>query len=308
MPPSLHRRQVLGAATAAISAMIAGCVAHGPHMEMRETSDSDLLSSAVSTIPADTTSDRLRPIVETIENGTNKRNSPSPEPHPRPATPVAGSSVDRPLEYDGAYYTLSVTNTVELTLTEAKFRVEASEPRSDDATNAVEYETLSEKDRAALRGALPPETGEREYESVHEYYDTQEMETSVLVPETKYAAVLRDGQRYPVELASTEEIQGYTYHYEAERVASTADDFLTWLRSEYRFDLTGLSDDERAIVTEAIEESRYVGDEGDEVFRSLSERFLSQPALERNEETGDWFVRYDGSEYRAELRPPQAYQ
>ncbi|QCW04956.1 hypothetical protein FGF80_07440 [Natrinema pallidum] len=276
-------------------------------MELRETADDALLSSAVRTIPVDTTSDRLRPIVETIERGTHKRNSPSPEPHPRPAIPAAGSSVERPLEYDGAYYTLSLTNTVERMLTKADIRVNAATMASDDATTAVEYETLSETDSAALRGALPPETGDREYESTHEYYDQQELTASVLVPEMEIDAVVRDGQRYPVELASTEEIQGYTYHYEAERVASTADDFLAWLRSNYRFELTGLSDAEGKIVTEAIEESRYAGDEEDDAFRSLSDRFLSHPALEREEETGDWFVRYDGTEYVAALRPPQAY-
>ncbi len=308
MSPSLRRRQVLGAVAATVPAVVAGCSGHGPHMEMRETADDALLSNAVRSIPVDTTSDRLRPIVETIERGTHKRNSPSPEPQPRPAIPDAGSSVDRPLEYDGAYYTLSLTNTVERMLTEAEVRVTAATTPSDDATNAVEYETLSEKDSTALRGALPPETGDREYESVHEYYDAQEVNASVLVPEMEYDAVIRDGQRYPVELASTEERQGYTYHYEAERVASTDDDFLAWLRSNYRFELTGLSDAEGKIVTEAIEESRYTGDEGDDAFRSLSDRFLSHPALERDEETGDWFVRYDGTEYIAALRPPQAYE
>ncbi|WP_255681751.1 hypothetical protein [Natrinema sp. SYSU A 869] len=245
MPLSLRRRQLLGAVAAVVPAVVAGCWGHGPSLTMRETSDSDLLSSAASTIPVDTTSDRLRPIVETIETGTTKLSSPSPRPRVEPAQPVVASAVQRPIKYDGAYYTLSLSKTVERTLIEAEFHIGTAGTPPEDTAKPIEYDALPERDRESLEGALPPETGERDYESVQTFYDEQEVDTSELVPETEYDAVVRDGQRYSLELAHTEKKSGYNYHYTAERVATTDDDFLSWLRSRYRYELTGLSEGEQ---------------------------------------------------------------
>lgn len=307
MPISLRRRQLLGAVAAVVPAVVAGCWGHGPSLTMRETSDSDLLSSAASTISVDTTSDRLRPIVETIETGTTKLSSPSPRPRVKPAQPVVASAVQRPIKYDGAYYTLSLSKTVERTLIEAEFHIGTAGTPPEDTAKPIEYDALPERDRESLEGALPPETGERDYESVQTFYDEQEVDSSELVSETEYDAVVRDGQRYSLELDHTEEKSGYNYHYTAERVAATDDDFLSWLRSRYRYELTGLSEGEQQIVTEAIEDGRYTGGDGEDAFSSLSERVLSQPALERDDGAGEWFVRYDGSEYVAELTAPPEF-
>lgn len=271
---------------------------------MRTTSDPELLSEAVRSVPADDTPARLRRIAETIERGTNTVTSPSPRPRPRPAVPTVGAAVEAPIEYEGAYYTLVVTDAVEQSLLEAKFRIGVATPSPDGTANSVAYDDLPAADRSALEAGLPPDHGDDGYVTTVAYYDERGRSESVFVPEAEYDAVVLNDRRYPIELANSVEMEGYNYHYEAERVASTDEEFLSWLRSEYRFDLTGLPEAEREIVTEAIEESAYFGS-GDDAFESLSERLLSRPAIERDEfDNGEWFVRYDGTEYLAELDAP----
>lgn len=121
-----------------------------------------------------------------------------------------------------------------------------------------------------------------------------------------YDSVVRDGDRYSVR-ASTQArgVSGYTYRYEAERVASTEAAFLEWLRSAYRWELAGLSDAEREIVEAAAEDDGYTASD-DEAFRSLASKFFERPALERDGETGEWLVRFDGEEYLAEFPEQRA--
>lgn len=306
MTRSLRRRHVLAGGAAILSTALAGCWGHGPHLKMRTVSDSMLLSDAVDSIPDEPTIDTDIYIVETIENGTNRVSYPSRYPPMRAAQPIAASNVEPPIEYGGAYYTLALTRRVPRPLLVAGFRIGAAETPAEDDPNSIAYGDLPEIDRRKLAAALPPDSdGVR----IAVYYDNRNVDRSELVPEPDHEAIVRDGNRYSIEPESAEEKQGYNYHYEAERVASADEEFLSWLRSEYRVGLTGLSGDEREIVSEAIGESRYSGSEDDEVFNSLAERFLSHPAIDRGEEdSGTWFVRYDGTEYLAELRSPTQYE
>lgn len=306
MTRSLRRRRVLAGGAAILSTALAGCGGHGPHLKMRAVSDSVLLSDAVDSIPDEPTIDTNVSIVETIENGTHRVSYPSRYPPMRPAQPIAASNVESPIEYRGAYYTLALTRRVPRTLLVAEFRTGAAETPAEEDPNSIAYGDLPEIDRRKFAAALPPNSdGER----IDVYYDKRDVDRSELVPEPDHEAIVRDDNRYSIEPESAEEKQGHNYHYEAESVASTDEEFLSWLRSEYRVDLTGLSGDEREIVSEAIGESRYSGSEDDEAFNSLAERFLSHPAIDRgDEDSGTWFVRYDGTEYLAELRSPTQYE
>lgn len=306
MSPHRRRRQVLAAVPAIVSVTLAGCTGHGPSLEMEELSDSDLPARAVRGI-TDASSDRLRPIVETIENGTHELSSPSPQPPVGPARPTVASPVERPIEHEGAYYTIALADTVEGTLTEAEFRIEAAGAAADEGTDGageIAYDDLPSADRSRLKGVPSPDLGESDTESELAFYDDAAAAESILVPEPEYDAIVRDGRRYSIELIRAEETAGYTYHYTAERVASTDEDASAWLRSQYRFELTDLPDDEREMIDEAVAESWYLANEGSDAFSTLSERFLSQPALERDGGDGEWFVRYDGGEYLAKLDAP----
>jgi hypothetical protein len=86
-------------------------------------------------------------------------------------------------------------------------------------------------------------------------------------------------------------------------VADSTAGYADQLRDRYLFTLSGLSDDERSVVEEAMSKngSYYADTDGDEAFRGVLESFDGHPAIERNEFRGTWLVRYDGDVYVAEL-------
>ncbi|MDZ7689104.1 MAG: hypothetical protein U5J64_10410 [Halobacteriales archaeon] len=92
------------------------------------------------------------------------------------------------------------------------------------------------------------------------------------------------------------------FNYTTEKIASSQDEFVSWLNDEYRFELSGLSDGERAVVEEAIEEG-YYENSSEEAFDSLVNRFQEHEAVEPgNEGGGHWLVEYEGTTYWAEMR------
>lgn len=78
------------------------------------------------------------------------------------------------------------------------------------------------------------------------------------------------------------------------------DEFLEWVRDTHLFELEGLSEEERAVVEEAIEDG-YYEDGTEEGFESLAERFHEHRAIESDEWGGEWLVEYEGIEYLADL-------
>jgi len=92
-----------------------------------------------------------------------------------------------------------------------------------------------------------------------------------------------------------------TRQYTATVVADSAETYAQQLRSTYVFELSGLSDAERSVVTEAINDTYYAESDTDDGFQSVLERFHRHAAVERNEYRGTWLVRYDGAVYVADL-------
>lgn len=306
----LRRRTVLGAVGSGVAVVLAGCGGHTPKLQLEFTSPADLPSRASRSIEPDASSDELRPLVRTIEQGTRRIDARGSELPLRRAEPVVDDPVAKPVAFRGNYYAISLGETVPNTFREVALQVEEASEAADEAdvevTDAIDYAELPAADRRAIDRAvpLPEETGIGS--TVVALYDGAETASSVLVPDQAYDTVLQDGDRYSVR-ASTQArgVSGHTYRYEAERVASTEAAFLEWLRPAYRWEMTGLSDAEREIVEAAAEEDGY--DDGDgEAFRSLSAKFFERPTLERDGETGVWLVRFDGEEYLAEFPEQRA--
>lgn len=123
--------------------------------------------------------------------------------------------------------------------------------------------------------------------------------SSALVPEPEYEVIAVDG--VPVELETrTVERTIEAYRYELEELAASPAGYGARLR-ERTFELDGLSDDERALVEEAIEEGQAVVGLDDDAFVGVGERLLEEPPINEDEYTGEWLVEYDGRDYWAEL-------
>ncbi|MDZ7688178.1 MAG: hypothetical protein U5J64_05540 [Halobacteriales archaeon] len=115
--------------------------------------------------------------------------------------------------------------------------------------------------------------------------------------------VVAEGVRYTVEAERGETVPNRGYTYRFEEVADSRDEYVSWMRDEFTFTLEDLSDDERAVVEEAVDGGYYEGSVND-AFASLVERFREHRPIRSDEWGGEWLVEYDGTVYIAELRHP----
>ena len=282
----------LGALLALV--LLAGCSAPGS-ISMDPVSDADIVEQASRSLarsyaPAED-DEEARMLRTAIENGSATIDSPSP--------PVREGL---PFEYEGAFYDLTWTVVDERTVSSVSLLVDynASNPEGEQ----IAYEDLPAADRRAVDALLPPRDDRRVegYElGASTRYNDSELERSVLVSHEP-TVVVYEGEAYPVKFDGTSEMTVHTYRYSAAKIADSDGEYARDLKDEYLFSLDGLTDAERAVVDEAIEEgSYYAEDDDDQAFRSVLEAFRRHEAVASEEAHGEWLVRYDGEVYWADL-------
>jgi hypothetical protein len=206
-----------------------------------------------------------------------------------------------PFAHEGQYYNLSWSVVDRRPGTSVRVAVDYNGTAPRDTT--VAYEDLSARDREMLSGVFPPKTDNLQegpdFGTAATYNET-ERERSVLLGD-EYEAVRYEGETYPVIVEDTEPVTIKTYRYTTTVVADSSAEYASQLRSAYLFTLSGLSDTERDVVEQAIEDTYYAESSDDEAFRSVLEIFLRHEAIQQNEYRGTWLVYYDGQTYVAEL-------
>lgn len=292
----MRRRHYLASAAVLLAGPLAGCAHPNAVLRMSEATDEEIAERASTNVDHD---DEARRIVsDVLENGSATETGTSP---PIPT--------DRAVEYEGRYYVLTVDETNRRERTRYGLVVELSAEAPGPGENAVEYEDLPGVDREYLESLLPPEGDGDEGRTEHavQWYSEAETERSALLPDLEYEAVVYDGERYPIGVEEqTRPVS--EYRYEAETVAGNASEYGASVRAQYAFTLSGLSDDEREIVAEAIDGGYYEGGAND-AFSSLARRFREHEGLDTDEWGGDFLVRYEGTLYLADLQhPPSAVE
>jgi hypothetical protein len=284
----MERRALAALGLLALVAL-AGCSAAGS-LSMEVATDQRIAEEASRSAAPDRDDDRAV-VRRAVENGS--------------ATVTDGSPpVERglPFGYDGAYYEVdwNVTDSQPATSVSLEIDYNGSAP----AGETVGYDALSPRDRELLDGLLPPRT-ERRTEG-YDFgtggtYTEPERNRSVLLS-GEYEAVRFEGETYPVAV-ETEPTTLRTYRYTVTTVADSTAAYADRLRERHLFTLSGLSEDERSVVEEAISEngSYYAESDDDEAFRGVLEEFDGRSAIESTEYRGTWLVRYEGEVYVAEL-------
>ena len=282
----------LGALLALV--LLAGCSAPGS-LTMDPVTDADIVEHASRSLersaPPAEDDEEARMLRTAIENGSATIDSPYP--------PVREG---KPFEHEGAFYDLTWTVVDERTVTSVSLLVDYN--ASDPEGERIAYDDLPDADRRAVDALLPPRDDRRVegYElGASSRYDDSELERSVLVSEGP-TVVVYEGEAYPVKFDGTSQMTVHTYRYSAAKVADSPDEFARDLKAAHLFELSGLSEAERAVVDEAIEEgSYYAEDDDDQAFRSVLEAFRRHEAVESEEAHGEWLVRYDGEVYWADM-------
>lgn len=282
MRSSIGRRGFLKSACGVSVLALAGCADPQSVLILEEVNDED-----VAGLATEVGSDEGEVLEAAVDNGTYTEEGLAPP-----------AEFTTPVVYEGRYYLLE-TNSEKLSEDiEYLLRVEYVGDSSVDGE--VEYEELSEADREALGRVLPEGSPEGFEEEAAYPYSADERDNSVLVGEGETTVVF-EGEPFSVETEEGPGIDRNRYTYTAKEVADSREDFVSWAKEEYSFVLSGLTDEEREVVEEAIDGGYYEGGTPD-AFASVARRFRDHEAVESDEWGGEWLVEYDGKVYLAELR------
>lgn len=285
------RRQFLAACATGLAGALAGCV---------ET-DAAMFVDPVQTDAA------------VAERATDAANQPEPRRRDH-GTLVAdaadGGAVvggerapfqpDRPVAHDDAVYDVRWREAGSEARTAYRIETTAREDSMGDPTitwdelPASDQHTLFElRDQLVREESVEPPV-ERLFQR---YYDQYALESSVLVPEPEHDVVAVGD--YEVEIVVSEvPVDVDLFEYEAVPVADSLAAFGAELRDAYQFALDDLSEDERSILEQAIDEgSYYYGTSSDQAFEGLAERLVAETAIYVDGREGEWLARYDGEPY-----------
>lgn len=279
----MRRRQFLASGTALLSVAIAGCI-HPPVVLDMDAATADDIASEVS-MRADAGSEEHVVVSSALENGTATRRG-RRELFDRQDT----------VRFEGTFYEVSERRVGSSEVTVYEVRIDLDPTDSTPEVGQIEYDDLPEADRQRLEPIVsqddPPE--QDGYDLGVEYGTVEELEgESVLVPERQYDIVVYDGTRYRVAVESRTADEG-EYRYEVTEIAPDVERFANQVREQYLFTLSALSENERAVVEEAIEGGYF---EDDEAFQSVSERIREHPGIREDDFYGTWLLRYEGTEY-----------
>ena len=288
----MERRALAALGLLALVAL-AGCSATGS-LSMEAADDTDVAEAASRPAVVEGPGPDDRVVVrEAIKDGSGTITATDP--------PVERGL---PFRYGGSYYEVDWNDTGTEPGTAFVVAVDLNGTASADET--VAFEELSERDRQLL-GNLLSATTEREARlrpgpevGVPEEYTMAETNESVLLS-GEYSALRYNGTVYPFVLEEREEVTLTRYRYTVSTVADSTAVYAQQLREEHLVTLSGLSEDERSVVSEAIDGVYYAEDTDDDAFRSVMDRFPAESAIEADDFDGTWLVRYDGEVYVAQL-------
>lgn len=297
----MKRRELLVTGTTLAIAASGGCTgcARAPTASLRMTETDGLGIARQVTLPLEEAgSPESNLVVDAVENGSTLVNDTEPR-----------FPAERPFVYEGSVYQLTYTTVrsrparvFQFTLDPAEEEVPESEVIAFDALPAVDREKFTSRglDEDPFLG----------FGSTLLYFEP-EIPESALVPQPDYPVIEWEGAtrgRFTVDGSYETEVK--TFRYTSEQVHPSAREFGRSVQDRYEFTLSGLTEGERAIVTEAIEEEHGWVVPPDEspptALYSLIERFSRQEEVrqvwedeaDRSENpSGSYIVRYEGTLY-----------
>lgn len=287
----MDRRKVFGVGGLIVLVLLTGCSAAGS-LNMEPATNNSVAEQASRPVPetADEPIDIGRTVQSAIENGSARVRSQAERLEP-----------GLPFRSDGRYYNVTSLVIDRQSGTFYRLGIDYNGTAPDTAT--VAYANLSARDRTLLDAVLPPK-GVKDRPGPDWHFDAtytaSEHNQSVLLSDG-IDAVRYEGEVYPITVSERKPITIPTRQYTATVVANSTVGYAQQLRSNYVFTLGELSNPERSVVTEAINDTYYAESDSDDAFEAVLDRFTQQTAIQRNEYRGMWLVRYDGTVYLAEL-------
>ncbi|MFC6973694.1 hypothetical protein ACFQL1_01785 [Halomicroarcula sp. GCM10025709] len=290
----MTHRLVLAFGSLLLLAALGGCSAAGS-ISMTPVDDSESLAAEASRdLPAEqSTYDRyrFRDIERAIQAGSTTVNATQPTVDP-----------GLPYEHDGRYYNVSTAIVGQESGYSGEVGIDYNTSSVDGTV--VAYGELPARDRRALEPLLaPPRKGGEPGTDIDVpvAYTDADANASALVPNQTYDGIRYQGTTYAIDV-HVERTTLNTYRYDATLVAESDRTYARTLDREYAFTLSTLSENESAIVEQAVGDTHYIEQTGDPGFASLVDRFRHRRPVTASEYDGAWLVRYDGRRYWTEVR------
>jgi len=291
----MNARLALALAAILAAAALAGCVDAAGSLEMDRVNDSALAEQAsVPTSGGDHPHEiEQRALArELISNGSFEVS----ELEPPIETGLAH-------EYQGAYYNLSA-ETVGSTpgvVTLVSVDYNATDPTGE----RIAFGDLSRHEQTELRSILtfePPRLRNgTEADTLLTLTDSQRAGAVLEAYGGGSVVLTRNGESYHLRIDRFNEDTLTTYRYEATKIAGGERAYARHLKQRYAFTLENLNENESAVVDEALDDTYYPESTDDAGFDSLVDRFLGHRAVQRDDYSGNWLVRYDGRLYWVDL-------
>lgn len=287
----MNRREFIGVVAGAATVPLAGCADPSAVLTMDEAGTEELTRLAEN---INSGSDEAVFLQEVIQNESDTRNVTARSPPLREKGPIV---------YRGSYYMVRWEASQVASDHEYLFTIQYM--GSDPVEGEIQYSDLPEADKRVLDRMLPERGLEAFQEEGSHPYTSEQRRESILVNNSTDIVVV-NGSRLSVETDQGPAIPRNRYMYTVTEVAGSREGFADWLREEYTFTLTGLTQEQREIVERAIDEGYLEGGVTD-AFISLARRFREHRAVRSDEWGGDWLARYKGTTYHATLEhPPSA--
>lgn len=279
----MRRRQVLSGGALLLTVPLAGC-GHPPVVLDMDVASSAAIADEMST-QIQTGSEEYSLIESAIENESATRRGRS---ELFDATEV--------VQFEGAYYEVSETRLQRSEVTIYEVLVDLDPTDQTPTQGEIRFEALPALDRRRLEPIFSNENppGEERYDVGVAYGSAEEVgNVSVFVPERQYDIVIYNGTRHRVAVDSRTANEA-KYCYVVSQVAADVQSFANQIRVEYLFELTGLSEDERAVVDEAIESGYHTDNDA---FRSVVGKIRAHKGLNEDSSFGTWLLEYQDAEY-----------
>jgi len=295
------RRTFLAALCAGSLGSLAGCasvtVGNTPSLSMETVDTADIADRTTMDLDAG----ERQIFLDALEQGATTITYDNP--------PFAPLRTLNPVEHEGRYYTVAYTVTDTRDALGVTVEIDY-DPRGTDGP-AVAFDDLPSRDRALLDSLVLPSPKRRidgRDMGTVDVYRLEEVEGSVLTPESRYEYVTHGGETYRIWV-ETYPATVADYRYTVHEVARDRAAFVRRTRDRYQFPLGDLPAAERAIVETATGRGGYVrGRDPDEraAYRSLSGRFRAHEAVVGSSTDpdiayGEYLVRYEGTTYWAAM-------
>lgn len=286
----MRRRQILAGCTALLSGSFAGCALPSNSVRVQESTPLKIVGT-VSMREKFMEPEEIDVLRTAVQTGTATR------------TTATYSGQDAWFDQrntvllNKTVYTVSETQLESEKETMYRVDIDFTPENTSSQLGKIRYDKLPPTDRNQLNRTLSDGISADDFDGIKSVaYKPAEVNynKSVFIPKREYGILQYDGEQYRVSVEQ-DFIYYVEYEYKVTEIAASVKEFAEQLRNKYLFTLDGLSPAEQEVIEDAIETGEVAWESEDSA--SVIAKIREHTALEEDDYSGTWLMKYDGDEY-----------